>query len=151
MDKKCSLCDNCPSILLTSNEVEILELRHPGCNKELKHLCTGHYNKWITYYSIKVKACTDPFKSHKTPRTSRLATVSLADHHELKDVADLIPGQKICGPCLTESRKRLFEIKENDQMSPEILTDSQGFQTGSQEYRLSFFVCFLLEISHKKF
>ena len=130
-----------PKANFSEDDLLVLSLR-TKC-KEVETICTHHYNKYISRYSVFFgRTCCDPLKSHKSPCKKSLRIISLEmykKHHFLT------PGQAICDLC----RKRISALNEEQLTSDEEKADV-SFKTSEEQISELNKVCELLQTSPVK-
>ena len=140
---KCDLrCENKGDAYhtLSPDEVEILKVR---VDFPVKVLCPDHYRQQFSMYSVGQKKCSDPCLRHSKPAKWRLSDISLDLANKVRNLTEhrVIPGQKLCSPCIAHLNELLqtseivveaeTEVNPPGEMNDD---DDAGTEVDSQQF-----------------
>ena len=111
---KLSYVTNSDVCNITHEHKYLLSVRTGISVQNLKTICTHHEVEYFRYYRNNFRSCCNPLNLHTKVIKKNLTPITLV-HHSIHN--SLIPGQKICCPCLRKLKAK------NDAISVEIEND----------------------------
>ena len=112
---KCDFpCDGQGKVVkLSQDEMDMLEFR---VDFSVQKLCQDHYKDQFSRYPGWQNKCSDPYKKHGRPAKIRLNEISLEFAKKVRSVTEhrVIPGQKLCRPCLYELTELINTSEPDD-------------------------------------
>jgi hypothetical protein len=89
---------------LNPEEIETLKFRF---DFPVKVLCPEHYRQQFSLYPMRQNKCSDPCLRHSKPAKWRLCEITLDLANKVKESTEhrVIPGQKLCYPCVAHLKE----------------------------------------------